>query len=322
MEIWKQLFSFIVNLFKDTISTCLVLFRILIPILIITRLLQLSGAIEYLGIALSPVMELAGLPGSMGLVWATGMITNLYGAMAVFASISPGEGLTVAQVTVLTTMLLVAHALPVELKIAQKAGTRLRFMLALRLSGALVLGFLLNQIYSRTGFLQQQNVMLWKPPAQDVSWLGWMAATAKGLGWIFMIILTMLLCMSILKKIRVTDLFTWLLKPVLKMLGISRDAAPITIIGMMLGISYGGGLIIKEARSGSISPRDVFYSMSLMALCHSLFEDTMLMMLLGGHHSGLLWGRFAFAMAVVSVMVLMMKNMSDADFERRFCRKT
>ena len=35
--------------------------------------------------------------------------------------------------------------------------------------------------------------------------------------------------------------------------------------------------------------------MALMGLCHSLVEDTILMMLLGGHLSGILGGRVVFS---------------------------
>ena len=92
------------------------LFRIVVPISIATRLLDQLGLIHYLGDALAPVMGLLGLPGSMGLVWGTGMVTNLYGGMVVFASLAPGAGLSAAQVTVLATVMLVAHSLPVELQ--------------------------------------------------------------------------------------------------------------------------------------------------------------------------------------------------------------
>ena len=42
-----------------------------------------------LGEALSPIMRVVGLPGSMGLVWATGMLVNMYAAIVVFASLAP-----------------------------------------------------------------------------------------------------------------------------------------------------------------------------------------------------------------------------------------
>jgi hypothetical protein len=71
---------------------------------------------------------------------------------------------------------------------------------------------------------------------------------------------------------------------------------------MTLGITYGGGLIIRESRAGHLSSRDIFFSMALMGLCHSIIEDTLVMSTLGAHHSGLVWGRLA--LALVSVFVL------------------
>ncbi|MGM0652619.1 MAG: nucleoside recognition domain-containing protein, partial [Bacillota bacterium] len=151
------------KLFKDALQTSITLFKIIIPISILTRLLQQWGIIDYIGIALAPVMELVGLPGEMGLVWATSMVTNIYGGMVVFASLAPGLDLTVAQVSVLGTMILVAHSLPVEVMIARKTGTRLRIALTIRLAGALLLGWILHITYTFTNTLQQTNHALWNP---------------------------------------------------------------------------------------------------------------------------------------------------------------
>jgi hypothetical protein len=98
------------------------------------------------------------------------MVTNIYGGMVVFASLAPGLDLTVAQVTVLSTMILVAHALPVELRIAQKAGTRFRASVMIRVFGALLLGWLLHVSYQLSGTLQHANQALWNPPAVDPTW--------------------------------------------------------------------------------------------------------------------------------------------------------
>ena len=74
----------------------MVLFRIMIPVLIIVKLLESAGAISVLGRVLAPVMSLVGLPGSMGLVWAAAMITSLYGGIAVFLTLAPAAGLSSA----------------------------------------------------------------------------------------------------------------------------------------------------------------------------------------------------------------------------------
>ena len=88
----------------------------------IVKLLEETGSTEYLAWLLSPLMSLVGLPDSMGLVWATAMLSNIYAGMVVFFSVSAGESLSVAQVTVLGTMILVAHALPIEGAVAKMAG--------------------------------------------------------------------------------------------------------------------------------------------------------------------------------------------------------
>ena len=308
------------GLLREALGTSWTLFRIMVPVLIVVRLLQQVGAVEWLGSLLGPVMRLVGLPGSMGLVWATAMVVNLYTAMAVFASVAPQEPLTVAQVTVLASMMLVAHGLLVELRIAQKAGPRLRAMAVLRLAGAFALGWSLNQIYTRGGFLQATNKPLFTRPPADPSWATWAQSQATNLCLIFLIILSLLFLMKVLKRVGITALLTRLLGPVLRMLGMSKDAAPITIVGMTLGLTFGGGLIIREAQSGRLSKRDVFFSLALMSLCHSLIEDTILMTALGAHPSGILLGRITFSLVVVFLLVKLLGAVSEDLFDRFFVR--
>ena len=118
---------------------------------------------------------------------------------------------------------------------------------------------------------------------------------------IFAVIVVLLLVLKVLRRIGVEAAVTRLLEPLLERLGMSKDAAPITIIGMTMGLTYGGGLIIKEAKSGRLSRRDVLFSMTLMGLCHSLIEDTLVMSTLGAHHSGLVWGRLVLTLLSVFV---------------------
>jgi len=318
----KQLLQTLKELLRDALQTSGMLFKIIVPISIATRFLLQWGVVDQIGVLLGPVMELVGLPGPIGLVWATAMATNLYGGMVVFASIAPGLELTVAQATVLTTMMLVAHALPVELRIAQKAGTRFRAMLLLRVGGALTLGWLLNTIYQLTGTLQQPNRALWNPPPVDPSWSGWLLAETRNMFSIFLIILVLMALLKLLKAVGITDLMTKLLEPVLKLLGMGREAAPLTIIGMTLGIGYGGALLIREAQSGALSKRDVFASFAMLGLCHSLFEDTLVMLLLGGHVSGVLWGRLLFSLLITFLLGLLITRLPQSVFERYLVRTT
>jgi len=310
----------VIELFSDALHASVELFKIIIPISIATRFLQQWGIVDQLGVLLGPVMELVGLPGQLGLVWATGMVTSIYGGMVVFASVAPGLDLSVAQVTVLGSMILVAHGLPVELRIAQKAGTRFRVMAFIRIGGALLLGWLLHMGYQLSGTLQQANHALWSPAQVEPTWSAWTVAELRNSVMIFIIILGLMTFLQVLKKLGISDLMTRLLEPVLAALGMGREAAPITIIGMTLGLSYGGGLIIQEAHSGRLNQRDIFSSVALMGLCHSVFEDTLLVMVLGAHVSGIFWGRLLFSLFAVFLLARMVKMLPPAFFERYLVR--
>jgi hypothetical protein len=283
----------------------------MIPIMVVVKVLQELDLIRYLSLPLTPLMEAVGLPPSMGLVWATAMISNLYGAMVVFVNLPDAGTMSAAQVTVLTTMMLVAHNLPVEIRIAQESGTRFPFQLAVRVGGAFLLGLLLHQTYSGLGWLSQQAQISWHPVPQAQGLHFWVFEQLKGLFWIFLIVLGLIVLMRTMTRLKITELLIRLLQPVLRMIGVGREAAPITIIGMTMGLAYGGGLIIREARSGKVPPRDVFFSLTLMGLAHSVVEDTLLMMVLGGHLSGLLWARVAFALLFTLILVKLVNRLQE-----------
>ncbi len=308
------------SLLRDSFSVCLVLFRMLVPVLLIVKVLETAGGIDLLGRFLAPLMGIAGLPGSTGLVWAAAMVTSLYGGIVVFLSIAPGAGLTCAQVTVLTTMMLVAHSLPVELSVARQAGVRIRFMAPWRVLGALALGAMLNLAYSAGDFLQQPAGILWHPPAPQAGLAAWALSQLRNLAMIFAAVTILMAFLRILDRSGITKVLNRILRPVLASLGIGPEASTITILGMVLGLSYGGGLIIRGARSGEIPRRDVFFSLSLMGLSHSVVEDSLLMLSLGASITGVLVARLAFTWALLPLLVALVKKLGDTSFNRHLYR--
>ncbi len=308
-----------VRLVRRAVSVSLDLFRVMVPVLVAVEAARALGVVPYLAAPLGPVMELVGLPPAMGLVWATAILNNIYGAIAVFGSLAADHPLTAAQATVLGAMILVAHGLPVELRIVQASGPRLWFQAALRLGGAVVLGLLLSAVFRVSGAYAEPAVVLWTPrPAGEPGVLAWMAGQVRNLGMIFLVILGLLAFLDALEAVRATRLLGRVLGPVLGFVGIGPRAASLTVVGLTLGIAYGGGLIIHEARSGDLPERDVFHSLSLLGLCHSLFEDSLLLVVIGGRLAGLLWGRLVFALLAVAVLARVTRALSPAAFRLVF----
>ncbi len=164
--------QFVASVLREALGLCLALFRILVPVVIVVRLMELAGLVDLVAAWLFPVMQSLGLPGEAGLIWATAMVTNVYGGIAVLA---PNLDLTVADVTALCGMVLIA-----------------------------------------------------------------------------LIVTLLLFVLRLLDRLGVTDWLQRMLQPLLSGLGIGRQAATLTVVGITLGISRGGALLMagRTARCG------------------------------------------------------------------------
>lgn len=306
---------------KDTGSTYFFLLKIMIPISILVKILEGYGVIDIIGQNLSPAMNVVGLPGDFGLILATAMIVNIYGALIVFFQLSLVNNYTVAQVTILACMMLIAHTLPIEARIAQKAGVRLWFTLTLRILGAFVFGFILNIIFGKLNLFQNKNILIWEPGYTDPTILQWITGQIGYYLMIFLIILSLIVLMKILKTTGALDKLNNFLKPGIEFLGMSKNAAILPIIGMTLGLAYGGGLIVKEAKSKIISKKDVFLSLSFMNLSHSLIEDTILTLAIGASIFGIFFGRIFFTIIVMIILIKLINHFPKKTFEKYFTTK-
>jgi hypothetical protein len=291
------------SLLRETWLTSWELIKITIPVVLVTKVLEEFGLVATLSVVLEPVMALLGLPGPLGLVWATAMFTSLYGGIAVFATLAPGLELTSAQVTVLCSAMLIAHSLPIELSVSTRAGARLLPIALVRIGGALVYGWLLHRLCLFFSLWQEPASLFFKATLPSASLLEWGGDQVQNLAMIVVIIFAIVLAMRLFRALGLLGLLERGLAPVLPWFGMGRQAAPITVVGMIMGIGYGGALIIREATAGKLGREEVFNSMVLMGLCHGIVEDTLIMAAIGGKLGGILWGRILFSLLVTYLLV-------------------
>ena len=303
--------------FRESARIYWALLRLSLPLLVAIRFLdEHFDVVARVGALLSPLMSWADLPGQAGIVWATAIFLQLYAAMLVLASLWTQLDLTAAQATTLAAMILTAHALPVELRIVQKAGVKIRAMLLLRVGGALLLGALLAAIYKAGGWLQTPAVLHFAPPPEESGWAAWAAGQAQNWLLIYAVILALVIFIRILKAAHAERFLIAALSPVLRRMGIGERATTTTLIGMTLGLSYGGALLIDESRRGDVGRRDMLCALALLCLCHSVIEDTLAMLLVGAHISGVLFGRIIFSFAAMFIFARVVDKMSDASLAR------
>ena len=314
-DFWKYVF-------ERTKNACFILFKFMIPISFVIRIIQELNLLEPISNVLTPVMQIVNLPPEMALVWLSTMIVNIYGGfIAMFAIYPFMEPITVAQMTTLCVMSLIAHTFPIELTIAKKTGIRLWVMFCIRFGFAIVAGIILSNIYTFFGWLQQPLSMPLVGSSEHLSWGVWALHELQHYALITCVIFCLVIVLHILQITGIINLLNAVLKPALGWMGIGEEVLPLTVVGLTLGIAYGGGLLIDECQHKAIPPREVFYSMSFLGLFHSLIEDSLLMISMGADWTGVFLFRAVFAFVVMFLMVRVTKHISDKTFLRVFMRK-
>jgi hypothetical protein len=292
------------------------LVRIIVPVTIVTELLVRTGAVAAVAPTLSPLMSLYGLPPDLGLAWLTGLLVGVWAGVLVVFTLVPASSLTVADLTVFGTLVLFAHALPIEQPIIRQAGPRMWVTTVLRVAGAMLYAALLHGLFETTGWLSAPLNPLWEPMAKAVGWGGFLLGLAETLVGMLVIFAALALLMDALNATGLMDRLMRLVDPLLRVADIRGEARQLAAIGVLLGVSYGAGLLIRDARSGRIPPRQVFNACVFMGFGHSLIEDTLLFAALGVDLTTIVIGRILFALAATALVAWWASRLSDEAFHR------
>ncbi len=315
----NSLKHFLFGIFKDSLTLYWGLLKIMVPVMIVVRAGIGFGLHEDLAVLMAPVMAVVGLPPETGLVFVTNVLVGLYGGAAVLVPLLSQIDMTVADATILASMMLVSHALPMEQQIVKKAGLGLLLPTLFRLAMALLYGWILHLTYQSLDLLQEPLNITWLPEAPiDSPWGIWFQDAALTLFYMFWVVLMLILVLKLFDITGATRLITTALSPFMSIMGISKAATTLTMTGVMLGLLFGGSLIVREAQTGKLGHRTIFLSLAFMSLCHSLIEDTLFALVIGGHVSGVLFGRLAFAVIIMMIVNKALRALPDTLFYRYF----
>lgn len=283
------------------------LLKIMVPVMIAVRVAEEFGLIEALAPALAPVMDLVGLPPQAGLVWVATLTVGIYGGLGALPLLADLP-LSVAQVSILCAMMLFAHALPIEQAIVRKAGASFWATAILRFGTAVFYGVLISTVSKATGWLAgpaETGLLRSMAPAGE-GWVEWLLASGISLAATFGIIVALILLLDLFERLGVTRRLTQMLQPVLRVSGLSGEMAPVTTVGVLLGLTYGGGLIMKETRERNFAPQSRVLALCWISLSHSLLEDTGLMLAIGADIWVVLVGRVLLTLVLVRALAAAM----------------
>lgn len=296
--------TYLAKLTRLSFVTFWELIKIMVPIMILLRIADGLGWIGMMVPWLEPAMSLLNLPAESALVFLTSALMGVYGAIAALP-VLVGHEMTAAQITSIFMFILVAHALPIEQAIVRKAGGSFWGTVILRFVVGILACWLIDVIAKTTGYLNEpQSIEHFKYLGQpDVGHVEWALSSLQGLGLLLIILVGLLVLLDLFDWLNITTWINKLLSPLLRVSGLDPSVTPITTTGVLLGLSYGGGLIIARANDGSISQEAKFYSLCWLSLCHSLIEDTAVMVAIGGDIWMLLIGRIILTLVIVRLLM-------------------
>ena len=306
---------FFKKLFQEIKDVVIPLYKILIPFVFIIKLLEVTGVVDVIAKAFAPLMGLIGLPTELGIIWVTALVVNIYAALILFVNILPYLDVSVAQITILTVAMLLCHNLLVESAISRSAGVSFLFTSFYRFVSALFVCFILNLIYSKFNYLNEPFSTSFTLEAPQSGLWFWLKDQMLYLIYIFVIVVALVAILEILKVIGIENFLKRILVPPLRFFGISESAMNIIIVGMTIGLQFGGGILIKEVNTAKIDKQSVFLSILMINLVHAIIEDTLLMLAVGGHYSGVIFARIIFGLGI-SLLMLKIYQKYNLFFEK------
>ncbi|MCG0276588.1 MAG: nucleoside recognition domain-containing protein [Thermosediminibacteraceae bacterium] len=112
---------------------------------------------------------------------------------------------------------------------------------------------------------------------------------------IAIIVIPLMIAMEILKDLGFLDRIADWLSPIVRIFGMKKESAFPLAIGIIIGLSYGAGIIFKAAKEYQLSRKDLYLITYFLVSAHAVFEDTAIFAALGVSASLLLLTRLSVA---------------------------
>ena len=277
---------------KTSLRSSWTILKLIVPIYILADFLLYYNLLAYITFIFKPLVSLLGLPQEAALSIVSGLLLNLYAAIAFAAPL----GLEAKEWTVLAVFLGVAHALLVETEIMKRLGLSRIYSILLRLSVGLFVGILTSKL-PKSWFTQnlEQTVNTSEHPLYHSLTELLKNSLYESLSLSIKIILlvsTLIFFLDFIKSLPIIEKHS---KKV-------NSGFPI-VVGVILGITYGAGILIAEYEKGILQKREILFIGTYLMICHAIIEDTLLFLIFGANLWVIIGLRFTFATIIAYLVV-------------------
>ena len=277
------------------------MYKIVIPVSFLTFLLEVSHVLDHLEGILGPVMGLLHLPAKAAMPLLAGMLTGIYGGIAAMAVLS----FTVKETTLIAVFLLISHALIQESVIQGQSGMHPLKATLSRLAVSAGVVWVIGWLWQGGG--QPNSLLSLTTGARETftaALLNWCSKTLMLSVQILLILLVIMTAIVWMQVRHVTERLVGVLRPVLKVIGLSDRVGLLWLTAILFGISYGGAVIVEEVRKGTLPAEDLARLQLSIGINHAMIEDPCLFLPLGVNPVWLWLPRLGAAFLAVHVVRL------------------
>ncbi|MDD4515098.1 nucleoside recognition domain-containing protein [Massilibacteroides sp.] len=295
-KVINRIWSCVTKALPKAGKTCLWLFKIILPISLLVRLLQYSGFLGIISEFFYPVFSFVGLPGETAIVFITSLFTPLYAPVALITSMSLG----LREATILALMCLLSHNLIVESSIQAKTGSSFWGITTLRILMSFVIAFTLNLVMPQDGWgtvVTTQSAENCDTIAQV--FLLWFTSSMQVVLTILVIVSALMLLHYILVEFNLLNRVSSFLSPLMTIFGLPKDTAFSWLVGNLVGLAYGGGIMVEQIEEKKLTRESGRLLNIHLAVSHSLLEDTLVFVAIGIPVLWIVVTRLLFAIVAV-----------------------
>ena len=288
-----------------SLSICVWLLKVMLPISLAVRVLQHVGFIEWLAAILSPMFSIIGLSGDSAIIFLTSIFLPLYPTIAVMTTLT----LTLREATILAVMCLVSHNLPVECSVAHKTGSPfgriVAFRIAMSFVSAIVLNWLLPQSDAPFSFM---NMGATEVTSWGMLFMQWLSSSLTLTVTIVLIVTALMVLQRVLEEFGWMHRIAHLLSPLMRIFGLPSGCSLLWLTGNIVGMAYGAAIMIDEVEQGRLTRHEANLVNHHLGVSHSLLEDTMLFVAMGISFWWIFLTRLVLAIVTVWTMRLIKRT--------------
>jgi len=220
--------------------------------------------------------------------------------------------------------MLISHGLIVEGSIARLSGMGFSIHVVIRMISAYAFGLVIFHYYQFFGIgTDIVELPFIDSASTEPTIIESILLQIKSLLIVCAIIFVLVAMMRFIKRSgKIEASINRLLQPLLVMVGVRKDLASVLIVGMFLGLSYGGALLVQSTKDAKYSKRDVFLVLVFISLFHSVIDDTIAVYLIGADLFPILFLRLVFTVIVVKLVTISMPNFHNRRLNAIFYGKS